>query len=225
MNLSPGKASSNRLGNNNRGFSLLELVVALLLSSILLVIIISTMQIAIKSEEKGTLRQDRSQHIRVLISQLIFVLKGAYPYRATIEDKKRYYFEGEADSLGFITSSVAETDDSLINRPGLKWVRIFVDSEGLKMKENFFFLEDDYEGDSLKERLIDDSVTEIEFEYLDNGGGEEDFEPEWVSEWSTDDNDYLPSAIRVSISIRENDEEEIALPTFTVKLQITKKIK
>lgn len=200
------------------------MVIALLLSSVILVIIASTMNLAIKSEEKGIKRQDSSQHIRVISSQIIFLIKGAYPYIATINGKKRYYFEGKPDSLSFITSSVTKNDDTLRNEPGLKWVRIFRDSDGLKMMENFFFLDEDYEGGSAKKRLLDDTVTEIDFEYLDRGE-DRDKEPEWKDSWSTDDDKYLPAAVKVSIMVQGEDKgKEIKLPPFTVRIQNSKKI-
>ncbi|MGE5892983.1 MAG: type II secretion system protein J [bacterium] len=207
---------------SSSGFTLLELIIALMLSSVIILIIVSVLQLAIRSEEKGTKRQDESQHVRVLVSRIAFFLKGAYPYMITTKEEKnqQYYFDGGSDSLSFITSSVTPREDSLIDKPGMKWVRIFTDSEGLKVSENFFFLDDAFEEDA-DERLIDDTVTELAFEYLDTG---EDgtSQPEWTSSWSTDDKPYLPAAIRVAVTIEE-DEKEVELPPFTVKVQITKR--
>jgi len=209
---------------NNRGFSLLEMIIALFFSSIIIVMIVATMRFAVTSEKKGTQRQEGSQHIRVVTSQLSFLLKGAYPYIATIEDEKGYYFEGESGSISFITTSVMNRDDSLIDKPGLKWVRIFEDSEGLKIIENFFFLSDDYDGDSSRERVLDDTVTEIRLEYLDTGE-ERDEDPDWKDHWSTDENEYLPAAIKVSLTILEGDgDEETEFPPFTVRVQSPKKV-
>ena len=210
---------------NNRGFTLLEMVLALLLSSIIVVIIVSTMRLAIRSEEKGTKRQDASQHLRIITAQLSFILKGVYPYIATIDDEQFYYFVGESDRISFITTSVTEREGSLIDKAGLKWVSLFRDSEGLKMKDNFFFLDADYDSDSARERLLDDTVTAIEFEYLDTGE-DRDEDPEWESAWSTDDNEYLPAAVKVWLTIQESEgEEEIKLPPFTVRVQSSKQVK
>lgn len=209
---------------NNRGFSLLELIVALLFSSIIIMIIVATMRFAVTSEEKGTQKQEGSQHVRVVTSQLTFLLKGAYPYIVTIEGQKEYYFEGEPDSVSFVTTSVMKREDSLIDTPGLKWVRVFRDSEGLKIMDNFFFLSDEYDGNLARERLLDDTVTDITFEYL-NVGEERDKEPEWKDTWSTDENKYLPAAIKVLLTIQEVDgKEERELPPFTVRVQSSKKI-
>lgn len=210
---------------NDRGFTLLELVISLLLSAVVVLIIASVLHLAIRSEEKGTRRQESSQHVRVLIAKLTFLLKGAYPYVAKTDEGREYYFEGGSDEISFITSSVVPETGSLIDRAGLKWVRIYLDSEGLKTMENFFFLSDDYEGGSPVERIIDDTVTEISFEYLDLGEKRTD-EGEWKSEWSMEDSEYLPAAIKVSIVVKEEgSNEDVELPPFTVKVQSSRLIK
>jgi len=209
--------------NDQHGFTLLEIILSLLFSSIIVVILVATMHFAVRSEEKGEEWQDTSQHLRIIVSRLTFLLKGAYPYRTTVDDKKVYYFRGEPGSISFITSAVSKRDDSPMDRPGLKWVKIFRDADGLKLKENFFFLSDDYENETVRERLLDDTVTEITFEYLDTGE-ERDEEPEWKSEWSTEDNDYLPAAVRVSLKIQaEGNGTETGLQPFVVKIETPQK--
>jgi len=202
-----------------RGFTLLELVISLLLSSVVILIIVSVLQLAVRSEEKGTKKQDESQHVRVLVAQMSYLLRGAYPYRVKAEEKFEYYFDGEPDSLGLITSSVTPRAGSLVDKPGLKWVRLFSDSEGLKVRENFFFSDSDYE-EGAKERLLDDSVTGLELEYLDTGEDGKEM-PQWSSSWSTADKDYLPAAVRLTIGLRENGQA-MAIHPFTVKIQISK---
>jgi len=210
---------------NHKGFTLLELVISLLLSAVVIVIIASVLHLAIRSEEKGTKKQESSQHVRVLVAKLTFLLKGTYPYVAKTEEGREYYFEGDSDEIAFITSSVVPETGSLIDRAGLKWVKIYLDHEGLKTMDNFFFLSEDYESGSPVERLIDGTVTEISFEYLDMGEDRLD-EAEWKSEWSMEDTEYLPAAIKVSIVIKEEGaEDEVELPPFTVKVQSSKQVK
>jgi len=112
-----------------------------------------------------------------------------------------------------------------IDKAGLKWVKIYLDSEGLKTMENFFFLSEDYESGSPIERVLDDTVTELSFEYLDMGEKRMD-EWEWKSEWSMEDTEYLPAAIKVQVSVREEGaEKDTELPPFTVKIQSSRQIK
>lgn len=218
MSLRRERAFQN-LRTSERGFTLLELVISLLLSLVVILIIVSVLQLAVRSEEKGTKKQDESQHVRVLVSQISYVLRGSYPYRVKIEEKFEYYFDGQTDSLGLITSSVMPRAGSLMDKPGLKWVRLFHDSEGLKVKENFFFNDRDYE-EGARERLLDDSVTGLELEYLDTGKDGTEM-PQWASSWSTADKDYLPAAVRISISLQENGQT-LDIHPFTVKIQISK---
>jgi len=192
---------------------------------VVILIIASVLNLAIRAEEKGTRRQESSQHVRVLIARLTFLLKGAYPYVARTEEGRQYYFEGSGDEIAFITSSVVPETGTQIDKAGLKWVKIYLDSEGLKTMENFFFLSEDYESGSPIERVLDDTVTELSFEYLDMGEKRMD-EGEWKSEWSMEDTEYLPAAIKVQVSVREEGaEKDTELPPFTVKIQSSRQIK
>jgi len=192
---------------------------------VVILIIASVLNLAIRAEEKGTRRQESSQHVRVLIARLTFLLKGAYPYVARTEEGRQYYFEGSGDEIAFITSSVVPETGTQIDKAGLKWVKIYLDSEGLKTMENFFFLSEDYESGSPIERVLDDTVTELSFEYLDMGEKRMD-EWEWKSEWSMEDTEYLPAAIKVQVSVREEGaEKDTELPPFTVKIQSSRQIK
>ncbi|UCG79138.1 MAG: hypothetical protein JSV21_04730 [Nitrospirota bacterium] len=214
------------LKKNNKGFSLIEIIIALMFTSVIVLVLVTTMRFAVRSEEKGVQRQDASQHIRILSAQLSFLLKGVYPYisSANQEGQRLYYFEGASDSAAFITTSVSDRGDSLIDKPGLKWVMIHHDSEGLKIKENFFFLDDDYEGSSSRSRVLDDTVSGIDFEYLDLGENRDE-DPEWSSQWSTDESEYLPAAVKVTLRIREDEEaDEIELPPMVIRVQSSKKI-
>jgi len=141
------------------------------------------------------------------------------------EDNTIFYFEGSGDEIAFITSSVVPETGTQIDKAGLKWVKIYLDSEGLKTMENFFFLSEDYESGSPIERVLDDTVTELSFEYLDMGEKRMD-EGEWKSEWSMEDTEYLPAAIKVKVSVREEGaEKDTDLPPFTVKIQSSRQIK
>jgi len=192
---------------------------------VVILIIASVLNLAIRAEEKGTRRQESSQHVRVLIARLTFLLKGAYPYVARTEEGRQYYFEGSGDEIAFITSSVVPETGTQIDKAGLKWVKIYLDSEGLKTMENFFFLSEDYESGSPIERVLDDTVPELSFEYLDMGEKRMD-EGEWKSEWSMEDTEYLPAAIKVQVSVREEGaEKDTELPPFTVKIQSSRQIK
>lgn len=190
-----------------------------------ILIVASVLHLAIRAEEKGSKRQEASQHVRVLIARLTFLLKGTYPYIAKTEEGRQYYFEGSGDQVSFITSSVIPETGSSIDKAGLKWIRIYLDSQGLKTMENFFFLSEDYESGSPVERILDDSVTDLSFEYLDMGEKRTD-EGEWKSEWSMEESEYLPAAIKVKVSVREEGaDEDTELPPFTVKIQSSRQVK
>jgi general secretion pathway protein J len=204
---------------NNRGFTLLELLIALSITALLILIIASAMMMGYKSEEKATERTELSQMERILAERLRWLLKGVYPYTRTTHTGPKLYFVGNPDSISFVTTSTLRKSDSLIEQSGMKWVRVYLDSDELKTSENFFFLEDVEERSSVSEQILFKGIREIEFEYLDTTESEKG---NWYDSWSPEEKDYLPSAIKVKIKI-EYKEDEVELPPIIVKVMPRKR--
>jgi|Deesub1362B_J571_1020462.scaffolds.fasta_scaffold00036_11 general secretion pathway protein J len=204
---------------NNRGFTLLELLIALSTTALLLLIIASAMMMGYRSEEKATERTELSQMERILAERLKWLLKGIYPYTRVTHTGPRLYFAGSSDSISFVTTSTLRDSDSLLEQSGMKWVRLYLDSDELKATENFFFLKDVEERGGISERTLFKGITEIEFQYLDTTESEKGT---WYDSWSSEEKDYLPSAIKVKIKI-EYREEEVQLPPIIVKVMPRRK--
>lgn len=202
------------------GFTLLELLIGITLSVIVLLILFAGMRLGYRSQEKGIEREEISQRMRILGDRITWLLRGAYPYTVTKPEGKMVYFMGKSDSIGFVTTSTDNYAQGPEDRAGLKWVSISVDSDGLKIRENVYFLEDVLEDKGGKTYIFDPSVKDIKFEYLDIS--EEDKEGSWVTEWETKDKDYLPSAVKVKILFNYNDKE-IQMPDLIVKIEAIKK--
>lgn len=168
------------------GFTLLELILALSILSMVALIIGSGFRLGIKAWEKGESEARETQRLRALSGLISQSLKSAYPYNMKIEEEKVVVFEGDANSLLFVTSFV-ETRDG-----GFKWVRYsysdgsLVFTEGKLPDKNFL--------DKIEENeeVIDSDIGEITFEYLPS------FEEEWQESW--DLGEVIPVAVRVKIA-------------------------
>jgi prepilin-type N-terminal cleavage/methylation domain-containing protein len=215
-----GRSSQLEMRKNQHGFTLLELLIGITLSVIVLLILFAGMRLGYRSQEKGIEREEISQRMRILGDRITWLLRGAYPYTVKKPDGKIVYFMGKSDSIGFVTTSVDSYAEGPEDRAGLKWVLISADSDGLKIKENIYFLEDVLEDEGGKTYILDPSVKEIEFEYLDIS--EEDKEGTWRSDWEPKDKDYLPSAVKVKILFNYNDKE-IHMPELVVRIEAIKK--
>jgi len=203
------------MNQKNKGFTLIELVIALTLSVVIVVILLAAMRLAYKSQAKGAEKIDMAQKIRLLEARVTWLLRGAYPFFVKKLDEQKLFFEGESDQIGFVTTSVDSHGKGPDDMAGLKWVSLFMDNEGLKMREKVFFLEDVFDDDGGKVYLLEPEVKELEFEYYDIPEGET--QGDWVSDWDPDEKEYIPAAVKCKITL-EHEGKTFVLPEITVRI-------
>jgi hypothetical protein len=205
---------------NKRGFTLLELLIALSLSIVILIILFAALRLGYKSEAKGMERSEQAQKVRIVSDRITWLLRGTYPFYLNTPDEQKLYFEGKSDRIGFVTSSVDAHGSGPEDHAGLKWVSIFSDKDGLKMREKVYFLEKVFEDSGGKVFLLDPEVNKIEFEYLDIPEGEK--QGSWVSEWDPEDKETLPAAVKVLMTM-EKEGKKIELPELIVRIASQRK--
>ncbi len=177
----------------NRGFTLVEVVIAFTISLLLILLIFSGFRLSSRSYEKILEQDEISQRIRVLNERIGWLIRGIYAYKIMDkEGKERLFFIGRSDGIGFVTTSVLPETERLQDLSGLKWVYLFVDTEGLKEKDSIYFLEENLDGSHEDAIILENSVKSINIEYLDPE------ENTWVEEWSSE-KDYIPSAVRIRL--------------------------
>ena len=121
-----------------------------------------------------------------------------------------------------MTSSIDTHGTGPEDLAGLKWVSIFVDREGLKIREKVYFLEDVFEDSNGKVYLLDPEVKKIEFEFFEIKEGEK--QGNWVTEWDPGDKETIPSAVKVKITLERNGQK-IEIPEMIVKTAVQRKTK
>ena len=207
---------------SNRGFTLMELLIAITLAIVIFVILLAAMRLGYKSQAKGTEKSEQSQKVRILEDRISWLIRGAYPYYFKSTDEQKIFFDGKSDSAGFVTSSIDSHSTGPEDRAGLKWVSIFTDKDGLKIREKVFFLEDVFDDSDGKVYLLDPDVKKIEFEYYEIPEGEK--QGDWVSEWSPGDKETIPSAVKVRMEL-EQDGKKTELPEMIVRISAQRKPK
>ena len=207
---------------NNRGFTLLELLIAITLSILILVVLGSAMRLGYKSQAKGTERGEMMQKMRILEDRIAWLIRGVYPFYLKKPDEKKIFFDGKSDQVGFVTSSIDTHGTGPEDTAGLKWVSIFVDSEGLKIREKIFFLEDVFDDSNGKIYLLDPEVRKIEFEFFEIK--EDEKQGTWISEWDPSDKETIPTAVKVTMTLERNGQK-IEIPEMIVKTAVQRKLK
>ena len=187
----------------------------LLIGVFIVVILLAAMRLAYKSQAKGAERVDITQKTRILGDRISWLIRGAYPFFVKKPDEEKLFFEGGSDKIGFVTTSVDSYGKGPEDSAGLKWVSVFTDREGLKIREKIFFLEDVFDDEGGKVYLLDPEVKKLEFEYYDIPEGEK--QGEWVSDWAPDDKKYIPAAVKFRITL-EHEGKTIMMPEIIVRI-------
>lgn len=203
------------MNRQNKGFTLIELVIALTLSVVIVVILLAAMRLAYKSQAKGAEKIDVSQKIRILGDRITWLIRGSYPFYYKSIDEQKMFFKGESDMIGFVTTSVDSQGKGPEDLSGMKWVSLYADREGLKMREKVFFLEDALDDEGGSVFLLDPDVTKVEFEYYDIPEGET--QGDWVSDWDPDEKETFPAAVKFMITF-EHQGKTFEMPEIIVRI-------
>jgi len=208
--------------NNRSGLTLIEIVIAMTLSVVIFVILFAALRLGYKSQEKGTDMAEVTQKIRIINDRVAWLIRGVYPFVSKKPEEQKVYFSGKADEAGFVTTSVDTYGKGPEDAARLKWVSIYTDNEGLKIREKVFFLEDVFDDSGGREFLLDPEVKKIEFHYYDVP--EDEKSGDWVSDWDPSDRKYFPEAVKVRITF-EHKGKTLAMPEMIVKINVRKRAK
>lgn len=191
-----------KANRDERGFTLLETLLAVSILAMLLSMVFSAFRLGIRSWEKGEAAIDASAARRAIISRLSTDAGSMYPYSQKsdqIPEGDKSFFSAGNSSLGFATVARGP-------RPwgGAKWVYYSVDSKGLTIREKTLpALE---MNTSTGGRLIEleGGVNGARFEYHDTSG--------WEEGWDMDVKKNLPDAIRATFSFKDGSSFSAVIP-------------
>lgn len=189
--------------SKRQGFTLVEVLVALTILTMVLSIIFAAMSLGIRSWEKGSNIEETAQDLRALSTRLSNEIGSMYPYIIYINGAKTYVFQGERERLGFVTTNENSMPD--LPRGGAKWVNYFLDRDnGLVVREKI--LPDSSVMEDKDGRLteVEPSVQQIGFQFLDNSI--------WNDSWDANDKKGLPEAVRVNLTFDKGEPVSIVVP-------------
>lgn len=177
-----------------RGFTLLELMISMLL--ILLVVLITTgaMRLGYRSVESGERRIESQERFRTSLNVVESQIQAGIPVSTTEGGDTKYHFRGEPDALRF-SSNYSIWD----GRRGylIAEYRVAPDAGGKKRlvaSEHTIGLSD------RRETLLMSAMDEIRFEYFHTGIAEEG---SWSPRWTDDTG--IPTKVWVGLSYRGKD--------------------
>jgi general secretion pathway protein J len=194
-----------------RGFTLLEVLIAISIVGALLVIAFGGLRVAVAAWHQGEARVEAHQHARAVAYTLTRALGAAYPYRATkgLSPEAVILFDGTETRLEFVTQSpplplqapIAFTAVGITIEEG--------DTPGLVVRERALPNRDPFTEGTVVMR--DPSVTSLAFKYLTEDGS-------WVDTWNGDDTKTIPQAVQLSLGVTLNGRAQ-TMPAMTVTLR------
>ncbi|MEW6740394.1 MAG: PulJ/GspJ family protein [Nitrospirota bacterium] len=167
-----------------RGFTLLELLIAMTILGLIAVIVGAGVRLGIRAWERGETDADNSRKIRYFVERIGQQIKSAYPYQIEGDGERAVAFQGRSDSIFFVTSSVKASEG------GLKWISYFIRDGKLMMREGILPDKRAMERISKEGHVFDMEISGLKFQYFSSK------EKEWKESW--DSKTELPVAIKIN---------------------------
>jgi prepilin-type N-terminal cleavage/methylation domain-containing protein len=196
-----------------RGFTLLELLIALAIVGALLAVAFGGMRVALAAWQRGEERAEAHQHVRSLTVILARALGAAYPYRAPrgLAPEPVLLFDGTEKAVEFVTLAapfpfpipIAFTATVIALEEG--------EHPGLVVRQRALPNRDPFTEAAVV--LHDPAVTTLELKYLDEGGT-------WQDAWDGAALTRSPRAVKVTVGVTFGGRTE-TLPAVTVSLRTT----
>ena len=197
-----------------RGFTLIELILALSIVAAMLTIVFGGLRVGIRAWQRGGERSEALQHARSLAALLAQSLGGtaAYLAPAPAGAQAEVLFQGQPDRLGFVTTSPPFPLPGTI---AFTAVMLSVDEGeqiGFAIREKAMPNEDPFE--ETPPILVDPTLTAVRFRYM------RDVEGSWEEVWDGAQERALPRAIEVTLTTLVNGLPAEQAP-ITVSLRVT----
>jgi general secretion pathway protein J len=210
---SPRPAAGLRLAQ--RGFTLVELVVALAIVGALLVVAFGGLRVAVAAWHRGDERAEAHQHARSITVTVARAVGAAYPYRAARAEGESpvTLFKGDGGRLEFVSQAplfpaaipVAFTAVVIELREGAERPGLVVRQRLLPNHRPFA---------DATAVIEDGAVTALRLSYLGEGG--------WQTEWDAEAQGGLPRAVRIAMDTGKAGAAG-DVPALTVAVGATKR--
>ena len=193
-----------RLLHGARGFTLIELMIAMTLLALMVAILYGAFFLGHRAAEKARVRFDKSQTLRSVGEYLGVLIRSAYPYQSSGEGAVP--FSGEKEQLSFVSAVSMAVEGRGVSKISLSWSG---DGGDVTLVEETPVWAEGH-GNTV---TLWKGAEDLTLEYLDS---EED-EERWVNEWDGESKKSLPRAIRVSL--RDNGGNELRW-VFPIMIQV-----
>jgi general secretion pathway protein J len=183
------RVSRRSLFTSRRGFTLLELMVAIALIGLIVLILSAAMRLGFRSVASGEQRIDYIERMRTSLNDIEYQIQSQIPLTISENGEKKYLFKGKKDSLEFATNYSIFSGQN-----GYVMVDYEVKTDDNRKK--FLSVSENAVGVSGggETRLLN-IHDDISFEYFSKGPTDE--KGDWVDTWT--DTTTTPEKVRIHI--------------------------
>ncbi|HET7340495.1 MAG TPA: prepilin-type N-terminal cleavage/methylation domain-containing protein [Methylomirabilota bacterium] len=199
------------MSRRERGFTLLELLLALTIVAALMAIAFGGLRVAVAAWQRGEDRAEAHQHVRSVALSLARALSATYPYRASrgTAPEPVVLFAGTDKRVEFVTQTAPFPFAIPIAFTAVVFSFDETGEGGLVVRQRPLPNQEPFDKAEVVYR--DASVTSLKLAYLDDGG--------WKDAWDGAESKATPRAVRITVATTLNGRAE-ELPPLTVSLRI-----
>ena len=196
-----------------RGFTLLELLIALSIVGALLAIAFGGLRVAIAAWGRGEDRAEFNQHARGITQIVGRAVGAAYPYRGPLGEapERRLLFQGEEGRIAFVTRAAPFVGDVPVAFTAVV-IAVEIDVQGgraLVMRQRILPNREPFTRAEVV--LRDPAIQGLELSYLRPEGA-------WIDTWDAEAERALPAGVRIRFVTVQGGRLE-PLPPLTVSLR------
>jgi general secretion pathway protein J len=193
-----------------RGFTLIEVVLALSIAATVLVIVFGGLRVGLAAWGKGEARAARLDHARGVLVLLERALDGAFPYRFIPAEQRepRILFDGRPDQVTFATLAPPFPGSVPI---AFTAVSLSSEATGLTLRQQV--LPNPLALDRVAPVLVDRETATVRFRYLGEQPGA------WQDAWDMGREETVPRAVEITLVGRESARGGTAAQVLTVPIR------
>jgi general secretion pathway protein J len=205
--------------NTVRGFTLIELSIALVLLALMASTLYGSLSLAGASWDKGEAKAQRSSEMRLTEDFLRRTLTSQHPLRLHKVIEQPMYFLGTRDALSYAAALPGRAG------AGMYYFNIAVAPNGDSSRLILSRQIPDYAAtrvpdfDGTESSVLADGIAEVRFGYYGRDPGSADVvPPTWRDRW--DDQQHLPDLIRIDVKPATGD----AWPTLVIEPRLAAEV-
>lgn len=200
----------------SRGFTLVEVILALTIVATLLVIAFAGLRAGLAAWQRGDERAEALERLRNLTQVVTRTLGAAYPYQTAASGREpaRLLFEGAPDRVAFVTAAPPFPGAHPVAFVAVTLGMSTTRAPGLALTQKTLPNLQPFDS-SLEPLLVDGSVADVRFRYLKEPRGE------WTDRWEGAVEQSLPVAVEVALTILRAGQP-VRQPRLVVSLPVSR---